>query len=155
MAAATAEFEKVAGSNQRRRSSNTPCHTKAPAQPVGKARIEIDLDQDRDGKQHDHERLCDDLLALKPKQHDQRRQQCNQRDRLQRIQGSLQRCRSIGQQRTTPQLRDNDGNNDIQHDRYQQGRPRHGYRSHPSKRPTSGAKANTMMTSFSATWLRV
>ena len=50
--------------------------------------IEIDLDDDRHREQRDDERLPHDLLALKAEQQHQRRQQRDERYRLQPPQGA-------------------------------------------------------------------
>ena len=54
-----------------------------PVEQIGKAGVEIDLDQDRHGQQRDDHRLGDDLFALKAEQQHQRGQQRHQRGRLQ------------------------------------------------------------------------
>src|SRR3546814_9028330 len=61
-----------------------------PAQPIGEACIEIDLDQDRHRQQRDDQRLGDDLLALKAEQQDQRGEQRHQRYRSEEHTSELQ-----------------------------------------------------------------
>ena len=52
-------------------------------QQIGKTRIEIDLDQDRHRQHGDDQRLGQDLLALEAEQQHQRREQRDERNRLQ------------------------------------------------------------------------
>ena len=66
--------------------------THGPVELVGNAGVEINLNHDRDGEERDNERLPHDLLALKPEQQHERRQQRDQRNRLQ-CPERLRQCR--------------------------------------------------------------
>ena len=58
------ELEEIAGADQRRRAGDAPLDADGAIEQIGEARVEIDLDQDRNGQQADDKRLADDLLAL-------------------------------------------------------------------------------------------
>ncbi|MCU7805750.1 MAG: hypothetical protein KZQ96_21405 [Candidatus Thiodiazotropha sp. (ex Lucinoma borealis)] len=56
------QLEEVAGSNQDRLSSNTVSYTELSVQQICQSGIEVNLDQDGYGEQHDHHGLTDDWL---------------------------------------------------------------------------------------------
>ena len=77
------ELEEVAGADQGGGRRHAMRDAEPAVEQIGEPGIEVDLDQDRHGEQHDHQRLPQDLLALEAEQQDQGRQQGEQRDRLQ------------------------------------------------------------------------
>src|SRR5215207_6943919 len=96
---------------------------------IGKPRIEIDLDEDRHRQHGDDQRLPEDLLALEAEQENERRQQGEERDRLQAGQDPRQRFGAAARQHAAPHdLRNDDRNDDVENDGQQQGFPRDGDR---------------------------
>ena len=126
----------------------------AAVEPIGKAGVEVDLDQDGHREHRNHQRLLEDLLALEAEQQHQRRQQREKGHRLQRLAASLQRLRpranSIARQAcatiTGTTMYSTTDTSSVSHGTTIEDRP--------SSSATIGAKANTMMVSLSATWLR-
>lgn len=92
-------------------------HAERAVQPVGDPGIEINLDHDRHRQQEDHQRLANDLFALKAEQQHERREQCDERDRLQNPK-QLQQSRLAGarKDRPPPQLRCHYRHDDVEHD---------------------------------------
>ncbi|MNY04738.1 hypothetical protein D3C86_1374340 [compost metagenome] len=84
------QLEEIAGADEGRRPGDAMALTRHPVQEVGKPRIQIDLDEDRDGKQTDDGWLGDDLLALEGEEKNQRRKQRHQRNRLQPCKNAIQ-----------------------------------------------------------------
>lgn len=96
-----------------------------PIEQIGESGIEIDLDEYGDGQQHDHQRLGDNLLALKREEHHQCRKQSHQGDRLEDCKEAAKGpLVTLGQQMAPDGLRDNDRNDDVEGDRQQQRLPR-------------------------------
>src|SRR3546814_18561215 len=81
-----------------------------PVEQIGKAGVEIDLNQDRHCQQADDGRLRDDLLALKSEQQNKRRQQSDERSRAELCKKPVKRCLpATCQHPATDDLRDADG----------------------------------------------
>jgi hypothetical protein len=59
------ELEEVAGADQSRWASHAVRLPGGSIQQIRETRVEVDLDQDRHGKQRNDDRLSEDLLALK------------------------------------------------------------------------------------------
>lgn len=92
--------------------------TEAAGQPIGKPRVEIDLNQDRHRQQQDHDGLRENAVALKSEQQHKGCQQCAKRQRLEHAQGAaLERAVPTRQQQTPPDLGRDHRRNDVERDR--------------------------------------
>src|SRR5690606_16993498 len=111
------ELEEVARPDERRRPGHAVRNTELSVEQVGQSRVQHDLDEDRYGQQGDDERLPEDGLALEGEQQDQRDQQGADRERAEPAGNALEVRRPLAQQVLSPELRQDDGHDDVEPDR--------------------------------------
>ncbi len=126
MAVATASSKKFEAPISAEGTGDAPIDAETTIEPIREAGVEIDLHDDRNGKQQNDQRLVHDLIALQPEQQNQGQQQGRQGRGTQATQRAFQADRAAGgETRRAPKLRDDHRHHDVQHDRQQQRVPRH------------------------------
>ena len=96
---------------------------------ISQRRVEVHLEQDRHGEEHDHQRLTEDLLSLKSEQQHKGAQERNKAERTEPAQRRGEsRLTATREQRPAQDLRNHHRHDDVETDREKQRVPRHANR---------------------------
>ena len=125
IAAATASSKKFDAPINAEGPATQCCSPDQAVQKIGEAGVEIDLDQDRNGEKHDHERLRDDLFALETEEKNECRQKSDEGEWLQFGEQLCQRrLAPLCEHLPTNDLSGNNRDDNVKSDRKRQSPPR-------------------------------
>ncbi|MPM57633.1 hypothetical protein SDC9_104456 [bioreactor metagenome] len=136
------QLEEVAGTDEGRGAGYAVLHAEFAVEPVGEAGVEDDLDEDGYGQQGDDEGLLENGLSLEREQQHQREQQRRDGVGAEFADDGLKVGLAARQQRFADQLRNDDGDDDVQAHRDEQRVPRHGDGRQAQKQRNDGGEGH-------------
>ena len=127
------QLEEVGGPDQGGRAGHRVLLPHLAVEPVGEPGVEQHLDQDGHRQEGDDQRLLDDGVALEGEQQHQGEQQGRHRPGLDAGHDAVKMGLPLSQQGLAQQLGEDDGDDDVEHHRGEQGIPGHDYAGDPEQ----------------------